>query len=485
MRLSSKIAFVIATVATVIVGALSWFSIERECRIIEADLARDARLVGESLAAMLRGAAAASEPIGPLLQAVDREEEELSIRWHDASKIEAGPFSPRLSSAVRRGERAGYQDHDERGQAWTHALVPVVRGETTLGVIQVSESLKPRDEFAMRSLGFALSKMLFVLLLSAGVGLITGRWLVGRRVERLIELSSLVADGEFLVHADLGGADELTELGVALNRMCDLLAINRNRAREENQGRLEAEVRLRHAERLTTVGQLAAGVAHELGTPLNIISGRATLILRRDAEGADAQDARIIRAQAERITELVHRLLDFSRRNPPRRAPADLCEIAREGLSMLSGAAREAGVLLELELGAEGGVVGHLDRQQLIQVVTNLVLNGIQASPEGGLVRVRVLRESCHLRLDEVQDEGAREDHLHLEVEDEGAGMSPEVLESIFDPFFTTKEPGQGTGLGLSVVHAVVQEHGGAVTVRSEPGRGSCFTVHLAAGEQA
>jgi hypothetical protein len=92
VRLSSKIAFVIATVATVIVGALSWFSIERECRIIEADLARDARLVGESLAAMLRGAAAASEPIGPLLQAVDREEEELSIRWHDASQIEAGPF---------------------------------------------------------------------------------------------------------------------------------------------------------------------------------------------------------------------------------------------------------------------------------------------------------------------------------------------------------------------------------------------------------
>jgi two-component system NtrC family sensor kinase len=485
VRLSLKIAFVIAAVATLIVGALSWFSIERECLIIEADLARDARLVGESLAAMLGEAASSSGSIEALLQAVDREEEELSIRWHDTLEIDAGPFAPRLASTIRRGEHVSYQDHDDHGQAWTHALVPVVRDGETIGALQVSESLKPRDDFAMRALGFAALKMLFVLLMSAGVGLLCGRWLVGQRVERLIELSTLVADGELLVHADIGGGDELAELGVALNRMCDLLAINRNRARKENEARLEAEVRMRHAQRLTTVGQLAAGVAHELGTPLNVISGRASLIMRRHEDDADAEDARIVRSQAARITEIVRRLLDFSRRNPPQRARADLGEIAKEALSMLASTAHMAGVVIELEVASDGALEGFVDRQQLIQVVTNLALNGIQASDEGGTLRVRASRELCSQHLDGRPADGEREVHLHIQVEDHGRGMTSEEQVRIFDPFFTTKEPGQGTGLGLSVVHAVLQEHGGKVTVRSELGQGSCFIIHLGVCEPA
>jgi two-component system NtrC family sensor kinase len=483
VRLSLKIALAIAAVVTVIVGALSWFSIERECLIIEADLARDARLVGESLGALVREAAANSGSMEHLLHAVDREEQELSIRWHDTQAIDEGPYSPRLASAVRRGEEAFYQDHDEHGQAWTHALVPVVREGTTLGVIQVSESLKPRDDFALRALGFAALKILFVLLLSAGVGLLIGRWLVGQRVDRLIELSTKVADGEFLVHAEIGGADELSELGVALNRMCDLLAIHRNRARAENDARLDAEVRLRHAQRLTTVGQLAAGVAHELGTPLNVISGRASLILRRHEDDPDAQDARIVKGQAARITDIVRRLLDFSRRDPPQRAEVDLGLIVQEALSMLASTAHEAGVVLDLQVVADRDLVGLVDQQQLIQAVTNLALNGIQASEEGGTVRVRVSRARCALRLDDGEPGDELEEHLHIQIEDDGRGMSSEEQARIFDPFFTTKEPGQGTGLGLSVVHAIVQEHRGRVTVRSAPGEGTCFTVHLAAGE--
>ena len=485
MRLSLKIALVVATLATVIVGALSWFSIERESLIMEADLARDARLVGESLASVLGSAASSSGTVEHLLQAVDRQEDELSVKWHTASQIDEGPFSPRFAEAIRRGEHAGYQDHDKSGQAWTHALVPVVQDGVTIGVLQVSESLAPRDAYALRGMGFAVLKILFVLLLSAGVGLLSGRWLVGLRVERLIELSSRVAERDFLVHADIGGSDELTELGEALNRMCDLLAISHNRADEENKGRRKAEVQLRHAQRLTTVGQLAAGVAHELGTPLNVIGGRASLILRRHQDDDDdAKDARIIRSQAARITEIIQRLLDFSRRNTPQREQVDLGQIVEEALSLLASTAHKAGVVIELDIPTAPPISGLADRQQLLQVVTNLALNGIQAMEGGGTLQVRVSRSRCGHHLADGVADTEMEEHLHIEVEDGGQGMTPETLERIFDPFFTTKEPGQGTGLGLSVVHAVVHEHGGRVSVRSEPGQGSCFTVHLEVIEQ-
>jgi signal transduction histidine kinase len=234
------------------------------------------------------------------------------------------------------------------------------------------------------------------------------------------------------------------------------------REAEEYEANLQRQ--LRHADRLATIGQLAAGVAHELNEPLGSILGFAQLIQKEPGvpESA-ARDLDRIVAASLHAREVIHKLLVFSRQKTPAKAALDLNRIVREGLYFLESRCARSGIAIGSELDPELPEI-EADASQLHQVLVNLVVNSIQAMPDGGEIRIRT-----------DADRGC----VRLTVEDTGAGMSEEVKEKIFTPFFTTKDVNEGTGLGLAVVHGIVASHGGTIRVESAPGKGTRMEVRL------
>ncbi len=223
------------------------------------------------------------------------------------------------------------------------------------------------------------------------------------------------------------------------------------------------------------MGKLASGVAHELGTPLNVVLGRAKMIASGEAEGEEVPEyARIISQQVQHMTGIIRQLLDFARRRTPRRTPEDVSKLVERTLTLLQPMAARRNVSLVSE--TPGPLSLEVDAGQIQQALTNLVVNGFQSMKRPGTLRVRL----GHSRALPPADLGGPESEwVRVDVEDEGEGISPEVLPRVFEPFFTTKDVGEGTGLGLSVSYGLIRDHGGWISVSSEPGRGSCFSIFL------
>jgi signal transduction histidine kinase len=231
---------------------------------------------------------------------------------------------------------------------------------------------------------------------------------------------------------------------------------------EEERARLETQ--LRHADRLATIGQLAAGVAHELNEPLGNVLGFAQLARKTPGlpkAAADDIDKTVTAALHAR--EIVSKLMLFARQKMPAHGQVEVNELVENGLDLLESRCAKAGIRVERRL--DPGVPEIVaDSGQLHQVLVNLVVNAIQAMPDGGTLTIMTERAG---------------DAIALTVEDTGVGMSPDVLSKVFMPFFTTKAVGEGTGLGLSVVHGIVTAHGGSIEAESKPGRGARFRVLL------
>lgn len=234
---------------------------------------------------------------------------------------------------------------------------------------------------------------------------------------------------------------------------------------------------LRHAERLNVLGVLAAGVAHELGTPLNVISGAAEMLEEDPGSPARTRElSRTVLNQTTRITAIVQNLLDFARRGGnalTKVKPAIELQVAvSTAVDLLAATARKRGTTIELVEGAPSLAV-RANRQEVEQVVSNLILNGIQAMPHGGHVTVETRSEQHPGR------DGRPRTFGTIVVEDQGRGIAESDLPHIFDPFFTTKDVGEGTGLGLSVTYGIVTDLGGMIDVATEIGRGTRFVVRL------
>ena len=260
--------------------------------------------------------------------------------------------------------------------------------------------------------------------------------------------------------------------------MCRKVAESQATIREETARRVAAMEQLRHADRLKTVGRLASGIAHELGTPLNVIAGRAGLIASGKLASEEvAQSAVAIKSETEKITRIIRQLLDFARRGASHRTAVDLGPVVRQIMELLATLAEKRHVGLRFEDPGAAMVV-EADPGQIQQVLTNLIVNAIQAMPAGGNVEIAMRRQRA---ASPEGDRASEKNFLCISVRDHGVGISEEHMQHLFEPFFTTKPVGEGTGLGLSIAYGIVQEHGGWIDVTSRPGEGSCFTVFLPA----
>ncbi len=231
--------------------------------------------------------------------------------------------------------------------------------------------------------------------------------------------------------------------------------------------RKRVQEQLRKAERLAELGTLASGMAHEIGTPMNVILGRAEYLMDRVKDEPVKKGLQTIVAQVERITRVMNQLLAFARRKPPDRGSLVLKDIVENSVEMFQE--RLAGSRVRVEMYLDTPCPNVLaDADQMSQVVINLVMNAIHAMPDGGTLRIGLVPVN---------------DMVQLTVSDTGHGIPYDAITRIFEPFFTTKEFGKGTGLGLTVVKGIVEEHQGSIAVKSEPGKGTTFTILLPLAE--
>ena len=226
----------------------------------------------------------------------------------------------------------------------------------------------------------------------------------------------------------------------------------------------ETEQRIQQTEKLVAVGQLAAGVAHEINNPLGVILCHTDIIKENSEDDEETlHDISIIERHTENCKRIVADLLDFSRGRESRieRQLASVNEIVEGVLSMVGQQFKKKQIRLNCNLDK---TLPHclVDSRRIQQVLVNLIMNGVQAVEDRGKISISTR---------------TKDDNVLIEIEDDGPGISKEVLDKIFDPFFSTKEQGKGTGLGLSVSYGIIHEHNGEIKVQSTPGHGARFTV--------
>ena len=326
--------------------------------------------------------------------------------------------------------------------------------------------------------------VVFFLLATVALILIIGTtYLIIRKITHpLVEIADAahaIAEGEFDVTV---AADQPGELGVlanAFNRM--LASLRQMRSDLEEWGRtLENKVELRtqelvsmqarvaQSERLASVGMLAAGVAHEINNPLGGILALTSLTLE-DTPTTDQRRENLeeVVRQTERCRDIVKSLLEFSRQSKEGTETVDLNEIARDTYALVGSQSLFFNVAVVMDLDPDLPRI-MADRSQMQQVFMNLFVNAAQAMQEEGRITVK-------------SGYSKQDGHVVVTVSDTGHGIDKQHIARIFDPFFTTKEDGRGTGLGLSIAYGIVTQHGGTITVDSEPGKGTTFSMRFPA----
>jgi signal transduction histidine kinase len=355
------------------------------------------------------------------------------------------------------------------------------RGRTS-GVLEVAQPLDFIEREAALVRRRYLLNTVTLLATIALVTLVTVRLIVTGPLGRLVAATRRLGEGDLghRVPAHVGPG-ELASLGRALNAMAGKLESARAALLAEAEERVALERRLQESEKMAAIGNLAAGVAHEIAAPLNVIGGRAELLLRRDDAGSAAQRSlQVIVQQIKRITTIVQNLLDFARRTPPRARPVALASLVDVVLEFLDHDLARRGVTVRRSGATDLCVLA--DPDQLQQVLVNLLLNAAQAleSREGGPREV-TLRTVPLARPDATEPApahgGAPAPWVALAVEDTGPGIAPADLPRLFDPFFSTKP--RGTGLGLAVARSIVEEHGGRLSVSASEHGGARFLLVL------
>jgi PAS domain S-box-containing protein len=243
----------------------------------------------------------------------------------------------------------------------------------------------------------------------------------------------------------------------------------------ETVERREAQVKVIHASKLASIGELAAGVGHEINNPVNGIMNCADILLKQFPAGSkNYQFAELVRSEAERIAKIVRNLLTFSRQEKERHSPARLCDIVETVLSLSRKKIMKSHIDLSVDVPETLPKI-KCRSEQLQQVLMNLIINSLHALDE----KYPGAHPNKVLSIRAVPVEYGDRKYLRLSVEDNGCGIKPSNLDRLFDPFFTTKGRDKGTGLGLSVSDGIVREHGGQITVESEEGKYARFLVDL------
>ncbi len=308
------------------------------------------------------------------------------------------------------------------------------------------------DLLFQRALYLFLISIFIFLILGILVAFYLARLLV-RPMTRMQAAMEKIAHGDFTPIPESSRSEEFQVLFRAFNRMIQEL--------EEHQEQLL------QSRKIAAIGTLTSGIAHELNNPINNIVLTAETLMEEfpNLERNEAQNLiHDILVQADRASEIVKGLLDFSRSERPEFEPLPILAVIDDTLKLVRNQIMLSGITVEKDIPPDVPLISG-DRKSLQQVFLNLFINAIQAMPDGGYLTI------------EVQPQDGR--WLKINVRDTGEGIDPQHLPHIFDPFYTTKEVGRGTGLGLSVTYGIIEKHGGHIEAHSQRGQGTVFTISL------
>ena len=368
-----------------------------------------------------------------------------------------------LQGAISNAREAeGYSQ--QSGQNFYTYLLPMTDAEgKVLGVLQINRLATGIERYMSLITTAALLLAAFVSILVVVLVWWGFHRYVDRPVNRLYRSMKAVQDGNRRHRMTPGGAREFQELGEVFNAMLDAMANKERQAREQQHQQLALERSLKKSRRLAEIGVLAAGVAHELGSPLTVIDGQVQRLQRRDDLPDDACQRLVrIRRETRRMETTIRQLMDMGRRHTlqPRQYSLqhmiDEAErLTREALNL-----EHARPMLETHLPARNALT--VDRQRFQQLLDNLIKNAFQAGSQKVIISAQYSATGVVLR-----------------VEDDGPGVEAEHHSQLFDPFYTTKGAGKGSGMGLTIVHRAVEDHGGHITLEESPSGGAAFIITL------
>jgi two-component system, NtrC family, sensor kinase len=492
------VAIVLATVATVLVASQIL-----DTRLSEGALERDLKERGTLYLRTVDSlwGRTGVEGFRRELKAIvegDREVTAIDVlRWRDRSlepvittRPPAEAAQAKLSAAaqetmLREGLVRVELTTRDGGKAWRMAM-PVARGGVLVGATQVEFSLVEvsRLERSLRLMGIALLAGSIVVI-SLLLGLFLERR-VARPVAELVDAMQRAERGERGKRVHVGGGGELAFLAGSFNRMLDRIEdltaglessvrqatselADKNRELEQANEKLwRAQLEVGRSERLAALGQMAATIAHELGTPLNSVLGYTQLLRREQLGAAQSAKLEVIESQVQRMIETIRSVLDRTRDRALQRVPVAIPPLVTEALRLISTRLADRAVVMRSDVPPDlPSVPG--DAVALRQVLINLLANAVDATEPPGTITVaaRVLAANGRGR------------QLEVTIADTGHGMASDEVRRVFEPFYTTKAPGRGTGLGLAIVDHIVRAHGGQMVVESAPGRGTTMYVRL------
>lgn len=391
---------------------------------------------------------------------------------------------------------------DAGKERWLEVIVPLHSETRVVGGIRVVSTLDEAQSYLSkkrdRAVILTFSSILVILIT---LTVFFGK-LVGDPIQKLVEAMSRAEKGDLEAEADIQSEDELGKLGRNFNRMLKTiretheqniqllrqvnqfneeltrkieaatseLAKRNEELRLLNEALFESQRQLSQSEKLAAVGQVTAAMAHQIGTPLNSISGYIQLILQDgNIQPKDRDRLKIIESQLDRLADSVKNLLSFTRQPKPQLRSLDVNEVLEELIHLSEPWFLARNVRLSTHLSPDlPSILG--DSTHLQTLFLNLITNALDAMPQGGVLTVKTRQVSPPF-----SSEDGR--WLEISITDTGIGITEESKKRIFDPFFTTKKMGEGTGLGLAICEKIVKEHSGKIDLESEVGKGSTFSI--------
>lgn len=477
MKLALKFTVSFIVVLCLVFTANAYWRVKRERSLFVEDIRLDQRSLGIHLATAVHQLwdTDGADGVRAFIKTADELRPRTHVGWIAAESLAVRMRDRNLPEATRdsvlRGVGPVAYAFTVGDQEYENSLVPVHLGDSSLGAIELSESFEEEKKYIGNSVYRLFITWVVIIVLTGGISGVLGILLVGRRVNTLISKARRVAGGDFSGPIQIGGADELTELARELNAMSDRLEESKRRLADEVVAHRATSEQLRHANRLSTSGFLSSALAHELGTPLNVVLLKANALASGPANPDEIQsNARSIVEQVNRMGQITRLMLDYTRRRSGIRTVLDLGELCRRVLALASPTAHRSGVALDLRLPSDP-VSLVADSIAVQQALMNLVLNGIQAMPGGGTLTLSLER-----RRDDSGRAAGRQ-WICLTVEDEGPGIAPEYRGRIFEPFFTTRQAESGSGLGLCIAQHLVKDHNGRIEVDFDRPKGVAFSI--------
>ncbi len=374
-----------------------------------------------------------------------------------------------VSAVAARVAANGVTFHEVVRAGDREVLLRVERvGEAGIGAIAISHELAFERAVVKRGIITVIAAGL-VATIVLGIAAMWIAQALGSRLGELVHGADLVAAGDVSARVSEAPLLEIDRVGKAFNAMSAALADARQRVDEAEAGRRDLERRIRHAEALAIVGQVASSFAHEIGSPLSTILGWARLGAQDEAISEEARGQfETIATQCDRIRRIVERMLSVARPPVEERSPVDLAGVVREVAAFVAIEATRKGIVIRTDLAAAPPI--EAVRDQLLEVVMNLAVNAIHVQPDGGVVR---------LSIEGAAADGDALDSVVLEIADGGPGIPADRRALVFEPFYSTRRASGGTGLGLAIVAELVRELGGKVTIGDAPEGGALFRITL------